>query len=205
VPENEVPISQVVGDAKTKDSPTYAMVEPKALIAMCGSFTPRHVVITGGEPCDHDLHELTAFLSLEGFSCQIETSGTSEIRCAPETWVTLSPKIGMPGGKTVRDDAVDRADEIKIPVGKRSDVDQVNAILLRRADIVSFVFTFVRCEGPAVFHRVGRYMGWADMRPFSDYRKLAFCNSRVRLRSHYAPSAAHSLRSACLSVLGARA
>jgi 7-carboxy-7-deazaguanine synthase len=136
LPENAVPLGEVIGDAKTKDSPTYAVVEPKDLVDVCDLFfKPMHIVITGGEPCDHDLNELTALLSSHGYSVQIETSGTSEVRCAPETWVTLSPKIGMPGGKTVRHDAVDRADEIKIPVGKRSDVEQVTAILLRRADI----------------------------------------------------------------------
>jgi 7-carboxy-7-deazaguanine synthase len=73
--------------------------------------------------------ELTTLLDVAGYSCQIETSGTSEVRCSPETWVTLSPKIGMPGGKTVRDDAVALADEIKLPVGKQADVDRAEPIL----------------------------------------------------------------------------
>jgi hypothetical protein len=40
----------------------------------------RHVVITGGEPCIHDLTPLTSLLEQNGFSCQIETSGTHEVR-----------------------------------------------------------------------------------------------------------------------------
>ncbi len=48
-------------------------------------WTARHVVITGGEPCIHDLTPLTTLLEQNGFSCQIETSGTHEVRCSPNT------------------------------------------------------------------------------------------------------------------------
>ncbi len=48
-------------------------------------YTARHVVITGGEPCIHDLMPLTDLLEKSGFSCQIETSGTHEVRCTPNT------------------------------------------------------------------------------------------------------------------------
>ncbi len=48
-------------------------------------WTARHVVITGGEPCIHDLTPLTSLLEQNGFSCQIETSGTHEVRCSPNT------------------------------------------------------------------------------------------------------------------------
>jgi 7-carboxy-7-deazaguanine synthase len=41
------------------------------------------VVITGGEPCIHDLTPLTELLEKNGYSCQIETSGTHEVRCSP--------------------------------------------------------------------------------------------------------------------------
>lgn len=48
------------------------------LLAVIGrqGYTARHVVITGGEPCIHDLLPLTDLLEKNGFSCQIETSGT---------------------------------------------------------------------------------------------------------------------------------
>lgn len=53
------------------------------LLAVIGrqGYTARHVVITGGEPCIHDLLPLTDLLEKNGFSCQIETSGTHEVRC----------------------------------------------------------------------------------------------------------------------------
>lgn len=63
-------------------------------------YTARHVVITGGEPCIHDLMPLTDLLEKSGFSCQIETSGTHEVRCTPNTWVTVSPKVNMRGDMT---------------------------------------------------------------------------------------------------------
>ena len=86
------------------------------------TYRQNHIVITGGEPCDYDLDDLTSELEMLGYSVQIETSGTSEIRCSDRTWVTLSPKINMAGGKKVRLDAIARANEIKFPVGKMKDI-----------------------------------------------------------------------------------
>lgn len=107
-----------------------AMTVPLVVVAVAAR-RPRHVVITGGEPCEHDLTALTEALHGIGKSTQIETSGTRAIRCAPGTHVTLSPKIGMPGGYEVRDDAIARADEIKMPVGKMDDVIRLLALLSR--------------------------------------------------------------------------
>ena len=115
--------------AKRGDGPQWANLTPEAICAAAATHEPRHVVITGGEPCDHDLTELTEALERGGSTVQIETSGTAEIRAATETWVTLSPKIGMPGGRTVRKDAVQRADEIKMPVGKEDDIIALVAFL----------------------------------------------------------------------------
>ncbi len=108
--------------AKRDDSAGFALCEQDALVALVDSHQARHVVITGGEPCLHDLAYLTGALIRLGRRVQIETSGTSEIRAHPDAWVTLSPKIGMPGGHSVRANAIARADEIKIPVGKPGDI-----------------------------------------------------------------------------------
>lgn len=89
----------------------------------------RHVVITGGEPCMHDLTELTDRLEAAGYSTQIETSCTFPIRTSYETWVTASPKWNMPGGLAVRPDALRRANEIKHPVGKAADIDNLRSLL----------------------------------------------------------------------------
>ena len=108
--------------AKQGPGAGYADVEPAALLAAIRQAGPRHVVLTGGEPCRHDLTELTSRLVAEGFRVQIETSGTMPIRCHAAVWVTLSPKLGMPGGLDVRQDAWERAGEIKFPVDTAEDL-----------------------------------------------------------------------------------
>jgi len=99
------------------------------LVVRCREADQRHVVITGGEPCAQDLHPLTSTLIGNGHTVQIETSGTYEVHVHRETWVTCSPKFSMPGGREVRDDALRRADEIKLVVGKAADVDRALQLL----------------------------------------------------------------------------
>jgi 7-carboxy-7-deazaguanine synthase len=108
--------------AKDDDDDTYADVGTDTLVGTINAYQARHVVITGGEPCQYDLTDLTSKLLSVGKSVQIETSGTELIRCDDRTWVTVSPKIGMPGGKEVLPEALCRADEIKVPVGKPGDI-----------------------------------------------------------------------------------
>ena len=110
--------------AKEKDSESWAWMDERAIIAAVSRHKPRHVVITGGEPCKYDLRPLTSALRAAGHSVQVETSGTEQILVHDETWVTVSPKFDMPGGKVVRDDALRRADEVKVPVGKQADIDR---------------------------------------------------------------------------------
>lgn len=92
-------------------------------------WTARHVVITGGEPCIHDLRPLTTALEAAGFGCQIETSGTHQVLCSEKTWVTVSPKVNMRGGYDVLDQALIRADELKHPVARQRDIDALDALL----------------------------------------------------------------------------
>ncbi len=89
--------------AKTKESDKWGAASSEDLLAVINrqGYTARHVVITGGEPCIHDLMPLTDLLEKSGFSCQIETSGTHEVRCTPNTRVTVSPKVNMRGGYDV--------------------------------------------------------------------------------------------------------
>lgn len=60
--------------AKTKESDKWGAASSEDLLAVIGrqGYTARHVVITGGEPCIHDLLQLTDLLEKNGFSCQIE-------------------------------------------------------------------------------------------------------------------------------------
>lgn len=80
--------------AKTKESDKWGAASGEDLLAVIQrqGYTARHVVITGGEPCIHDLMPLTDLLEKNGFSCQIETSGTHEVRCTPNTGDCLSQR-----------------------------------------------------------------------------------------------------------------
>tara|TARA_R110001583_G_scaffold2751_12_gene19404 strand:- start:26 stop:703 length:678 start_codon:yes stop_codon:yes gene_type:complete len=87
------------------------------------------IVITGGEPCMYDLRELTQVLHEFGFEIQLETSGTYPVLVDAKTWVTLSPKVNMRGKKEVLKEALERANEIKHPVGTEKDIEQLDALL----------------------------------------------------------------------------
>lgn len=87
------------------------------------------IVITGGEPCMYDLRELTQVLHEFGFDIQLETSGTYPVLVDAKTWVTLSPKVNMRGKKVVLKEALQRANEIKHPVGTEKDIEQLDALL----------------------------------------------------------------------------
>ncbi|MCC2624533.1 MAG: ygcF [Burkholderiales bacterium] len=89
----------------------------------------KHIVITGGEPAMYDLRPLCQALENLGKDIQIETSGTYELKIPDSTWVTLSPKIDMPGGKPVLLKCIVRANEIKMPVGKLADIQKLKSFL----------------------------------------------------------------------------
>ncbi len=78
----------------------WALHDAKSLLEAfkLQGFNARHIVITGGEPCLYPLTEMTEAFNAAGFRTQIETSGTFEVNCSADTWVTVSPKVGMKGG-----------------------------------------------------------------------------------------------------------
>ena len=111
--------------AKTEDSPYFSQMAIPDIMAMLDEFEARHIVITGGEPCMYNLVNLTESIIASGRTCQVETSGTYPIQVSRRTWVTLSPKLDMAGGKEVLHINYKRADEIKYPVGKMADVEKL--------------------------------------------------------------------------------
>ena len=92
-------------------------------------YTAKLVVITGGEPCMTDLRELTNLLDKHDFQTQVETSGTYPILVNNHAWVTLSPKVNMRGGKKVLQSALERANEIKHPVAREKDIEELDKLL----------------------------------------------------------------------------
>ena len=93
-------------------------------------FSAKHVVITGGEPCLYDLAPLTAYLHQNGYQTQIETSGTFEVKCDSDTWVTVSPKVNMKGGYKVLSQALVRANEIKHPIATANHIEELDRLLI---------------------------------------------------------------------------
>ena len=91
----------------------------------------RHVVFTGGEPAMYDLYSITEELHAEGYTTQIETSGTELLRLSDKTWVTLSPKIDMHRHKQILAENVARANEIKMPIGKMADIIKLKQLLVQ--------------------------------------------------------------------------
>ncbi len=124
---------------KTVESDAWGNADAAALMDTIRQqgWTARHVVITGGEPSIYDLTPLTTALEAAGFSCQIETSGTHEVRCSASTWVTVSPKVNMRGGYDVLAQALKRADEIKHPVARQRDIEALDALLATLDDDVA--------------------------------------------------------------------
>ena len=92
-------------------------------------YSVKHVVITGGEPCEYDLMALSQSLIAHGYRVQIETSGTQPIRADDRCWVTVSPKIRMAGGYSVLPEALNRANEIKHPVATAKNIAQLDELL----------------------------------------------------------------------------
>ncbi len=115
---------------KSRESSKWANVTAQELVAIYQQrFNAKHIVITGGEPCEYDLRPLTAAFEEVGCQCQIETSGTCDVLTSENTWVTVSPKIAMKGQRDVIASAMARANEIKHPVGTGKDIEQLDQLL----------------------------------------------------------------------------
>ena len=117
--------------AKDSDSSLFAETSSSDIFENIKHFNSRHVVITGGEPCLYNLTDLTNYLINKGYSVQIETSGTHEVLCNDSTWVTVSPKVNMAGGFKILPSAMFRANEIKHPIGRQTDVTNLIELIYK--------------------------------------------------------------------------
>lgn len=122
---------------KSSETTQWAALSTEEILSVFveQGYQAKHVVITGGEPCMVDLTPLCQALEQHGYSCQIETSGTFEIKTTKNCWVTVSPKINMKGGYDILSSAMTRANEIKHPVATEQHVDDLKN-LLNQHDIV---------------------------------------------------------------------
>lgn len=70
------------------------------------------IVLTGGEPSLYVDEPLLKALRLTGKKIAIETNGTRQLPAGID-WVTLSPKLGFPGGDA-QPCVIDHCDELKV-------------------------------------------------------------------------------------------
>jgi 7-carboxy-7-deazaguanine synthase len=160
-PKNVITVAEML--VKDKDAPTYANMDVNQLLTVIANYKSRHVVLTGGEPAMYNLVDLTREIIKSDKTVQIETSGTFEIKVNHETWVTLSPKIDMPGGYKVLAGSVGMADEIKMVIGKMADVEKLKGLLELRNDDHAEVWLQPVSQSPkatALCIEVARANGW---------------------------------------------
>ena len=77
------------------------------------------ICITGGEPAQYDLSELTKLLKQSDKKISIETSGCYPVQGVFD-WITISPKFC--GKKQYLSTNTALASEFKFPIGKQSDL-----------------------------------------------------------------------------------
>ena len=118
--------------AKNAEAPTHAYMSVAGFLNEYSKrgYQARHIVITGGEPAMHDLLPLTTELLAQGWSVQIETSGTFALLCHTDVFVTVSPKINMPGKFPILPQVMARANEIKHAIAMQKHVDELQALLV---------------------------------------------------------------------------
>ncbi|TKB45973.1 7-carboxy-7-deazaguanine synthase QueE [Thalassotalea mangrovi] len=128
-PEREVGTAVML--AKSAETDEWADVSIADILQTINDngWQAKHIVLTGGEPCMVDLEPLCLVLEENGYSTQVETSGTFEVLVSPDCWVTVSPKVNMRGGYKVLSSAMHRADEIKHPVATEQHIDDLKALL----------------------------------------------------------------------------
>jgi len=94
------------------------------LAAEAAASRPEFVVLTGGEPCIHDLGPLVAALAAKGLSAHLETCGAFPVP-AGLAWVTVSPKWAKPPTA----EALAAADELKVIVEEPETIGKWEAAL----------------------------------------------------------------------------
>lgn len=90
---------------------------PEALAKAAVESGAKVVVVTGGEPCMHQLDELTTALHLHQLRTHIETSGAHPLT-GKWDWITLSPKKFKPA----LDEFYSHAHELKVIVYNKHDL-----------------------------------------------------------------------------------
>jgi len=127
--DDQISTSNMLNKTQESDHWSELSVDDILQVIIQEGYQAKHIVITGGEPAMVDLTPLCLGLEEQGYSCQIETSGTFEILTSKKCWVTVSPKVNMKGGYKILSSAMHRANEIKHPIATEQHVDDLKALL----------------------------------------------------------------------------
>jgi 7-carboxy-7-deazaguanine synthase len=127
--EDQIPTNNMLNKTQESDHWSELNIDDILQVIAQQGYQAKHIVITGGEPAMFDLTPLCIALEQQGYSCQIETSGTFEIQTSEKCWVTVSPKINMKGGYKILPSAMHRANEIKHPIATEQHIDDLKALL----------------------------------------------------------------------------
>lgn len=116
-------------ETKTEDN-TYITISEDKLVTFIAKLPIEHVVITGGEPFEQNIESFIQNLAKHKKTVQIETSGTDDFSnyyFPTNSWITLSPKLGnsIKGSKEFIHENIDKINEIKYPIGKKQDVENL--------------------------------------------------------------------------------
>ncbi len=98
------------------DIAKHPLISIEELVAGAMKHPSRNVIITGGEPLQHDLNALCWALATNGFNIWLETSGAFPLS-GEFDWICLSPKKF----KTPLDEVYALADELKVVVFNKTD------------------------------------------------------------------------------------
>lgn len=97
--------------------PRQSLTQLAGLAAEAAAEGAAFVVITGGEPLEHNLNDLCAALKPVGLPLHLETSGVGNLS-GRFSWITLSPKPHRPPGA----DVLAACQELKVVVHHTSDL-----------------------------------------------------------------------------------
>ena len=140
-PEKLKSRDQVMAETQESDSWFENTVQELLALFKERDYHAKVVILTGGEPCMYDLHEISTTLIDNGYAVHVETSGTFEVHIDDRAWVTVSPKINMRGGYEVLEAALNRANEIKHPVAMERHVEELDALLTNlKADAKPLIY-----------------------------------------------------------------
>jgi organic radical activating enzyme len=74
------------------------VLPPSELLARCLEYKSRYVIFTGGEPSIQLTKEIVTAFRRSGFKTAIETNGAHDVSDLGLDWITVSPKMHVPGG-----------------------------------------------------------------------------------------------------------